>query len=130
MLMFVILIAGGIAYTLPTGAQGRAQDSPLDCAPAGDEVIIAAAYMYVEYNYTAGDIGVHGFFDDEGWSELCVYDPNGALVLAVKPQAQLKDQTISGIFFESREPPIDEFTYEDLTARFPEGPVHSGWHEF
>lgn len=122
MFMFVMLITAAVAYTLPTMAQDGTADNPIDCTPAeGETITIAAAYLYAEYNYTAGDIGVHGFFDDDGWSELCVYDPNGTLVLAVKPQAHLKDQTISGIFFESREPPLDEFAYKDLTARFPEG---------
>jgi hypothetical protein len=42
-------------------------------------------------------------------------------VLAVKPQSQLHDLTMAGIFFESREPVIEEFTFDDLKARFPEG---------
>ena len=28
---------------------------------------------------------------------------------------------MAGVFFESREPPIDEFSFADLKARFPEG---------
>ncbi len=92
------------------------------CAPAhGRRVTIAAAKLIIEYNSTDDDIGVHGAFDDHGWSELCVCDPNGNQVLAVKPQAQLKDLTMAGIFFESREPPSAEFSFEDLKARFPEG---------
>ncbi|MGH2621167.1 MAG: hypothetical protein ACRDHG_11450 [Anaerolineales bacterium] len=77
--------------------------------------------MIVEYNSTDNDIGVHGAFDDHGWSELCVYDPDGTLVLAVKPQGRLKDLTMAGIFFESREPPGSEFSFADLKAAFPEG---------
>jgi hypothetical protein len=116
--LFVVLLVVGIMRPLPT----QAQDGSPDCAPAqGKVVTISAAYLYLEYNATAGDLGVHGFFDDHGWSELCVYDPAGTLVLAVKPQAQLKDQTISGIFFESREPAFSELSVEDLLARFPEG---------
>jgi hypothetical protein len=84
-------------------------------------VAIATAKLIVEYNATDEDIGVHGAFDDQGWSKLCVYDPDGHLVLRARPQSQLKDLTMAGIFFESREPPIDEFSFEDLKARFPEG---------
>jgi len=95
---------------------------PIGCAPArGKTVTIATAKLYVEYNATDDDIGVHGAFDDHGYSELCVYDPNGVQVLALKPQAQLKDLTMAGIFFESREPPVDEFSFTDLKANFPEG---------
>jgi hypothetical protein len=87
----------------------------------GQRVKIAAAKLIVEYNATDEDIGVHGAFDDHGWSELCVYDPNGEQVLAVKPEGQLEDLTLAGIFFESREPPSSEFSFEDLESRFPEG---------
>ena len=92
------------------------------CAPAPRKTVtIADAKLIIEYNSTDDDIGVHGAFDDHGWSELCVYAPDGTQVLAVKPQAQLKDLTMAGIFFESREPPGKEFSFEDLKARFPEG---------
>jgi len=92
------------------------------CLPAPRKTVtIATAKLIIEYNSTDDDIGVHGAFDDHGWSELCVYDPTGKQVLAVKPQAQLKDLTMAGIFFESREPPSAEFSFEDLKARFPEG---------
>jgi hypothetical protein len=77
--------------------------------------------LYIEYNATDDDLGVHGAFDDHGYSELCVYDPNGVQVLALKPQGQLKELTMAGIFFESREPPVADFTFEDLKRAFPEG---------
>jgi len=109
-----------MAFALATGA--TAQEDTIGCTlPEGEAVTIADAKLYVEYMSTDGDLGVHGFFDDQGWSELCVYDPSGALVLAVKPQSQLQDLTMAGIFFESREPLIEEFSFDDLKARFPEG---------
>lgn len=95
---------------------------PMDCASApGKAVVIDTAKLYVEYNATDDDLGVHGAFDDHGYSELCVYDPNGVQVLALKPQNQLQDLTMAGIFFESREPPVDEFNFDDLKKNFPEG---------
>lgn len=94
---------------------------PLDCAPAqGKTVDISEARLYVEYNSTDEDLGVHGYLGADGWSELCVYNPSGELMLAVKPQAQLKDVTMASIFFEGREPSLDEFSFEDLKS-FPEG---------
>jgi hypothetical protein len=118
--------AGGSGSTF---AMGSADDDqpPVNhggtaCDPVkGKKVTIATAKLIIEYNATDDDIGVHGAFDDDGWSELCVYDPTGKQVLAVKPQAQLKDLTMAGIFFESREPPAEEFSFEDLKAKFPEG---------
>jgi Fibronectin type III domain len=87
----------------------------------GRKVRIATAKLIVEYNATDRDIGVHGAFDDHGWKKLCVYDPTGRLVLKVGPKSKLKRLTMAGIFFESREPPIREFSFRDLKARFPEG---------
>jgi hypothetical protein len=98
-----------------------AQEEDPCASMEGETVTISHAYLYIEYNYTDGDLGVHGNFDDHGWSELCVYDPNGTLILHTLPAAQLGDLTMAGIFFESREPELDEFDFEDLIATFPEG---------
>ena len=82
---------------------------------------IATAKLIIEYNSTDDDIGVHGAFDDHGWSELCVFDPSGRPIVVVDPRRQLNDLTMAGIFFESREPPSSEFSMADLAAAFPEG---------
>jgi len=82
---------------------------------------IATAKLIIEYNSTDNDLGVHGAFDDHGWSELCVFDPSGRPIVVVDPRRQLNDLTMAGIFFESREPPGDEFSMADLAAAFPEG---------
>ena len=87
----------------------------------GQKVKIATAKLYIEHNATDEDTGVHGAFDDHGWSRLCVFDPYGRQVLVVNPKNQLNDLTMAGIFFESREPPNSEFSIADLKASFPEG---------
>ena len=118
----LVLLAVLLTTAVSIGAVATAQQNQLDCTlPEGDAITISAAKLYIEFMSTGVDLGVHGFFDDHGWSELCVYDPTGALVLAVKPQSQLHDLTMAGIFFESREPVIEEFPFEELMARFPEG---------
>jgi hypothetical protein len=89
--------------------------------PGQRTVQIATAKLIIEYNSTDADIGVHGAFDDHGWKTLCVFDPSGLPVLEVGPQGQLRDLTMAGIFFESREPPSSEFSFADLKAAFPEG---------
>ena len=90
-------------------------------AGRGKAVTLPATKLYLEHNATAGDTGVHGLFDGLDWTELCVYDPSGRQVLAVQPKAQLKTQAISGIFFESREPPNAQVPIADILANFPEG---------
>lgn len=93
------------------------------CSPAagGETTEIATAKLIIEFNATDDDVGVHGAFDDHGWSELCVLDPGGRPVLVVGPQGELRDLTMAGIFFESREPPGSEYSIEDLKTAFPEG---------
>jgi hypothetical protein len=127
-LLFAGVMVLAVVVVLAGGADvGRAEDEdrgrpracrvPLD----GQTTEIAAAKLYIEYNATDDDVGVHGAFDGEGWSELCVLDPDGRPMLAVKPEGALRDLTMAGIFFESREPPISEFSIADLKAAFPEG---------
>jgi hypothetical protein len=92
-----------------------------DASSRGKTTKIATAKLIIEYNATDNDLGVHGAFDDQGWSELCVFDPHGRPIAAVDPLSQLNDLTMAGIFFESREPPGEEFSMADLKAAFPEG---------
>lgn len=103
--------------------QGTAARLPEACAAsAGSRTTeIATAKLIIEYNFTDQDIGVHGAFDDDGWKALCVFDPTGRAVLVVGPRGQLRDLTMAGIFFESREPPSSEFSFADLRGAFPEG---------
>lgn len=93
---------------------------PADAKPS-QTTEIATAKLILEFNTTDGDLGVHGAFDDHGWRVLCVFDPTGRLVLRVTPESQLRDLTMAGIFFESREPPLAEFGFADLPSTFPEG---------
>jgi hypothetical protein len=82
---------------------------------------IATAKLIIEYNSTDEDLGVHGAFDDDGWSSLCVFDPRGRPIAVFDPRGQLNDLTMAGVFFESREPPVSEFSMDALASTFPEG---------
>src|SRR5919108_2097560 len=109
MLSVVLLLTISTLGAGRTFAKDRSNDGEGHCiATKGKKVTIATAKLIIEYNATDNDIGVHGAFDDQGWSKLCVFDPNGRQVLAVKPRAQLRKLSMGGIFFESREPPADE----------------------
>jgi len=104
-----------------TAPQGSPTQSCPEAAKHQKTVEIATAKLIIEYNSSDNDVGVHGAFDDHGWKTLCVFDPAGQPVLEVGPQGQLRDLTMAGIFFESREPPGSEFSFADLEAAFPEG---------
>ena len=60
-------------------------------------------------------------FDTSSFAELCVYNPKGRQILAVKPQGKLLKLTMGGIFFESREPPNARGFNRIPERDFPEG---------
>ncbi len=97
----------------------RQQEDDDDCR--GPAVRLPATKLFIEHNSTAEDTGVHGFFDGLDWTKLSIYDPRGRLVLEVEPKRQMRTQSISGIFFESAEPPNEEVPIEEILARFPAG---------
>jgi len=87
----------------------------------GPSVRLPTTKLFIEHNSTNEDTGVHGAFDGLEWVKLCVYDPRGRQVLEVEPKQQLRRQSMSGIFFESAEPPNEQTPIEEILARFPEG---------
>ena len=89
--------------------------------PEGTGREINHANLFIEDNAGDGDIGVHGYFDDHGWTELCVFDPAGVLILQVSPQGRMGDLGIAGVFFESREPEYAEWDFAALKAAWPKG---------
>jgi hypothetical protein len=87
----------------------------------GDSTKIGHARLYIEDNVPDEDIGVHGLFDDHGWRILCLYAPDGTEILSFRPAGPLHELGIAGFFFESNEPPYDEWDYDALKATFAEG---------
>lgn len=129
-LMAVVAACGGDGSASPPaptdGASNEtdnvAAGDQISCAPAeGPTEEIDSTKLLFEYQSTDVDTGIHGLFDTHGWSELCVYAPDGTQILAVKPQSALKDLTVAGIFFESREPPDDEVPQTEIVGMFSEG---------
>jgi hypothetical protein len=121
-LMLVCLVAV-LALSLGAAAPGaRTEDSDEACGKGeGPAVTLPATKFFIEHNSTDEDTGVHGLFDGVNWVKLCVFDPRGRLILEVEPKRQLQKQSISGIFFESAEPPNEQVPIERILARFPEG---------
>jgi hypothetical protein len=111
--------AGGAAEA--TDDDGDDNDAAACSVRGGPAVNLPAAKLFIEHNATDEDTGVHGLFDGVDWVKLCVFDPRGRLILEVEPKRQFQRQSISGIFFESAEPPNDEVPIEKILARFPEG---------
>ena len=100
------------------------QNRPSACQagpPQGEASEVEAAKLIIEYNATDEDLGVHGAVDSDGWKTLCFFDPSGRPVLEVDPRGQLFTLGVAAMFFESREPPEAQFSFDQLAAAFPEG---------
>lgn len=117
-----------VGRTSTTVEAGRQGSGGAECPTSGET--LDTAKLYIEHNATDADTGVHGLLGGSAWSELCIWDPNGELILVVDPLRQLNDLTVSDLFFESREPPNDEFSITDLMAAFPEGEYTVGGTDF
>ncbi len=117
-----VAVAGFGAARAADAADAETLELPEVCQrrPAATSQIDTAK-LIIEYNSTDGDLGIHGAFDDDGWSEMCVFDPTGRPIAVFDPRTTLNDLTMAGVFFESREPPTEEFSFAELAASFPEG---------
>jgi hypothetical protein len=120
------LLIVGVVAAMASSCTSAGQEP--DCPIEGE--VLETAKLYIEHNATDADTGVHGVFGGEAWSELCIWAPDGELIMVVDPQGPLGDLTVSDLFFESREPPNDEFTIDDLKAAFPEGDYTVGGNDF
>jgi len=98
----------------------KATADAVTCPDEGEE-FDGDTLLYIQYNETDGDTGVHGSFGFDGLREVCLTSPDGEQHLLVDPVGPLGDLGINDFFFESREPTVDEYTLEDLKADFPEG---------
>lgn len=116
---------------LPLAFFAIANPANADCTNLPSPVIeFEDARLIIEYNATDGDIGVHGEFDSDSWSELCLYSPTGILILHVLPEGQLGKLALAQMFFESREPTVADWDYDDLKRAFPEGEYQASGRTF
>jgi hypothetical protein len=77
--------------------------------------------LFIEYNATDDDTGVHGLVGSDGTRGLCLTKPDGTEMIVLDTVEQFRDLGVSDFFFESREPPADEYSIADLEKDFPEG---------
>jgi hypothetical protein len=104
-----------------TGQHGPASGSIGNVCFGRGEGFEGEAQLYIEHNATDQDTGIHGTFDQEGLAEGCLQKPDGTPVMLVDPENPLNKLGINQFFFESREPPADEYSIADLKADFPKG---------
>ena len=114
-----------VALALMTAAAGRVGGS----GAADDDVAAAAkkpirfeqSDLFIEINGTDGDAGLQMNLNGEDWRRLTVQDPRGRTIMDVKGKSRLRGYGLTGLTFESSEPPFDEMPFRKFKARFPEG---------
>lgn len=114
----VPLLVIGACSSDSAGDGGSTSDT--GCVTDG-EPIEGDSKLFIEHNATDNDTGVHGLLGHDGLSEVCLRMPDGTEMFLLDPVEQFGDLGIADFFFESREPPADEYSIADLEADFPEG---------
>lgn len=121
----VLLLLGACTSESATGASAdgsSAGDLPAENACVDDgEPFEGVTQLFIEHNATDADTGVHGLVGSDGVRSVCIRTPDGTELLVLDTVEQLRDLGVSDYFFESREPPADEYSIADLEADFPEG---------
>jgi hypothetical protein len=78
------------------------------------------AKIFIEFNDTDQDVGVHIFLDGE-WKSIRISDPRGRVIFNVAGVNALGEIGLSELFVEGEEPSLDELPLAELFALFPEG---------
>lgn len=109
---------GGSSPSAAAPSPANESDGP--CFGEGED-FGGEARLYIEHNATDEDTGFHGTIDQEGLARGCITMPGGSTILLLEPAGQLGELGLNQFFFESREPPNDEYSIADLKRDFPEG---------
>lgn len=116
----------GLVLLLASACTGSGSDSA-STSPSAEacfdrgQGFAGEARLYIEHNATDEDTGVHGLVEQEGLSEACITTPDGTRFMVVDPTNEFDALGLNTFFWESREPPNDEYSVADLKADFPEG---------
>ena len=90
------------------------------------EIPFEEAELFLEFNSTDEDLGIHISVDGDAWKELELEGPNGRKLLQIDARSRLRRQGLTQLFIESAEPTFDELEPAEFFARFPEGEYEVG----
>ena len=117
-----VLLVAGVALSLGTAVW--ADDGDEDGENDGEVIEFAETKIFLEFNSTDLDLGIHIFFDAVGWEEVEVNGPDST-IFEVENDGSLKEIGSTEVFTESAEPPLDEDNLDqeiaEFLALFPEG---------
>lgn len=90
-------------------------------AHQGRQIPFSEARIIIEFNATDQDVGIQIFLDAEGWEEVEVFGPNGAMIFDVSAEGSVGELGVTELFFESEEPSLDDLPLAEFLALFPAG---------
>ncbi|MBI4564107.1 MAG: hypothetical protein HY716_05370 [Planctomycetes bacterium] len=114
-----VLVGLAGAFVIPACYHNEDSSTPPSSPP--EEVELDEASVFFELNATDEDLGLHCFFDGEGWIEMTIFDPNNAVIFHVTNSGSLGQIGSTEVFTESAEPPFTELDPADFLAMFEEG---------
>ena len=79
-----------------------------------------ASRLFVETNATDGDAGLQLDLDGEDWDRVRITDPRGRALVDFTTLGSLTGYGLTGVVFESSEPPFSEHSLAKFRARFPQ----------
>jgi hypothetical protein len=89
--------------------------------PGAKPLRLGESTLIVEVNATDGDAGLQVNIDSEDWRQLTLRDPRGRPILDIGGVGRLQNWGLTGMTFESSEPPFAEVPFRRFKARFPAG---------
>ena len=104
-----ILRAAVFGLTLGAPLAAYAQTAPLK-----------EAKLNIEHNATDEDTGFQGAIDSEGWKQLTVSGPDGA-VLEFEAAGKLRGLGVTELFFETVEPANADLPIDRMLSKLPAG---------
>ena len=110
------LLAAAVGGATAAGAGGR-EGAAAQRKPIRFEV----SDLFIEINATDGDAGLQMDLDGEDWRRLVLRDPSGRTLMDATNKGRLRGYGLTGMTFESSEPPFSEVPLRRFKARFPEG---------
>jgi hypothetical protein len=115
MLLLPVFLVAVVAliFTVPTVWAGHRHHNH-------EVVELEECEVFIEWNSTDGDFGVHFFWDGEPWKWMAVWNEHLWPVLNVSTRDNVRAQGLTEAFFESAEPTLEDLPFLDFLERFPE----------
>lgn len=115
----VAMTAVSVLGACSSGDESAGQ--PEEPANGAVAVPFTQARLAVETNATDGDAGLQLFLDHDPWKAIAVYRLDGTKILDISTGGVLTDYGLTELFWESSEPPFEEFPLAEFKKLFPPG---------